>query len=245
MHDLIARLVELEAEIEYKNPPPPGQPDFIHIQGLIPVLISAPHGAAHTRNGRIKDEDEYTAGMARLVAERTGAHVLYAWRKSATDPNYAPGAPYKLALAKIVRGERIRFVLDLHGCSPRRPFGIALGSMRGQSCPAHFTVILAALDGHGFSPAGSGLLRLDVDRTFPGGGGDHQETITRYCVHSLGVSALQIELNALLRAPSRLPDRPVKTPFDEEQRLILRTVAALESVVRAASLDGGGVSIRE
>ncbi len=243
MNELVKRLVDLEAEVEYKTPPQPGQPDFCYTPGSIPVLISAPHGAAHTRNRRVKDEDEYTAGMARLVAERTGAHVLYAWRKSATDPNYAARTPFKLALAKIVRDEQIHFVLDLHGCSPRRSFGIALGSMHGLSCPAHFPAILAALNANGFSPAGSGLFRLDVDDTFPGGGGDHQETITRYCVRSLGVAALQVELNAHLRVPHRLPEAAIETPFNQNPLLIRRTIAALEAVVRAVVLlDGGRAS---
>ena len=37
---------------------------FEIIEGEIPVLLSAPHGAKHYRNGSFKEEDEYTASLA-------------------------------------------------------------------------------------------------------------------------------------------------------------------------------------
>lgn len=233
MHDLIERLVELESAVDYKSPPAPGQPEFCYSPGSIPVLISAPHGAAHRRNGHYKEEDEYTAGMARLVAERTGAHVLYIWRRSETDPNFDQSAPYKQALKEAVKINSIAFVLDLHGCAPDRSFGIGLGSMHGQSCPEQLPAILEALAAHGYHPGGEGLSRLDVDDTFPGGGGKRQETITRYVSSVLGVAALQVELNAYLRVVSRLPSATEHNPFRGNPDHILRAIHTLEAIIQA------------
>lgn len=233
MDELIVRLVEFEKEIEYRTPQTPGQPDFRYTPGSIRVLISAPHGAAHTRNGQIKAEDEYTAGMARLIAELTGAHVIYAWRLSDSDPNFNFHAPYKLALKEIVQVNRIKFVIDLHGCSPERAFGIALGSMRGQSCPMELPNILKALEANGYSPSGRGLYHVDVDHTFSGSGGDHHQTITRYAYEVLGVHSLQIELNAHVYVPHRMPDATQKQPFHGNPELIMRTIEALTAIVRS------------
>lgn len=235
MDDLIERLVELESIVNYKSPPKSGESEYNYSPGTIPVLISAPHGAAHRRNGRYKEEDEYTVGMARLLAERTGAHVLYVWRRSETDPNFDSHAPYKQALKEIVQANHIKFVLDLHGCAPDRSFGIGLGSMHGRSCPRQLPAVLEAFETHGYSQDAKDLLRLDIDDTFPGGGGRLQETITRYVSTMLGVPALQVELNAYLRVVRRLPSATEHSPFEGNTEHILRAIWTLEDVVKTVN----------
>ena len=131
---MIERLIQLEEDIHYQEFATVGEPEFVHVKGSIPILISAPHGAAHTRNGKRKDEDEFTGGIAQLIGQETGAHVLYARRKSSTDPNVDPSAPYKQKLAEIVKNYRIGFVLDIHGVKASRNYGIELGTARGASC---------------------------------------------------------------------------------------------------------------
>ncbi|GIV64269.1 MAG: hypothetical protein KatS3mg045_1608 [Bellilinea sp.] len=236
MNAWLERLVALESEVEYHTPPRRGEGEFRFQPGSLPVLISAPHGAAHTRHGRLKEEDDFTAGMARLCAELSGAHVLYAWRKSSTDPNYYPDVPYKQSLREIVRHYDIRFVLDLHGCAAYRDFGIALGSMHGQSLPREFRrLILNVLYRHGFRASGGWLSRVDVDRTFTAGNGGRQETITRFVSQRLGVAAVQIELNSYLRVVRRLPQASERNPFEGDPLMIERTIQLLVGMVRAAA----------
>jgi len=95
----------------------------------------------------------------RLLAEKTGAHALYAFRKSPTDPNYYANTPYKHALQRVTERYPIHFVLDLHGCSPDRDVGIALGTMHNHNCPAHRPRIIRTFAAHGFDELKSGLLR--------------------------------------------------------------------------------------
>lgn len=45
---------------------------FEIIEGIIPVLLSAPHGAKHLRNGEWEEEDEYTSSIAIKLGELTG-----------------------------------------------------------------------------------------------------------------------------------------------------------------------------
>lgn len=233
MDDILLRLVELESVVKYKSPPATGESEFCYKPGTLPILISAPHGTAHTRNGRLKEEDEYTTGMARLIAERTGAHVLYTWRKSSSDPNYDPASPYKRALKEVVQSHPISFILDLHGCASDHNFGIALGSMGGQSCPEQLPSILAILRKAGYHSEGLGLNRLDLDDAFPGGGGPRQETITRYAVSTLGIPALQIELNAHLRVVRRMPEASKHYSSIGESEQIRQIIATLETIVHA------------
>ena len=54
---------------------------FEIIEGKIPVLLSAPHGAKHYRNGSFKEEDEYTASLAIKLGKITGAYAGGSTRK--------------------------------------------------------------------------------------------------------------------------------------------------------------------
>ncbi len=225
------QLVELESDVRYRIPPGPGEAEFRYEAGRIPVLLSAPHGAAHTRNDRMKEEDGFTAGFARLIAKLTGAHVLYARRQSATDPNYHTGAAYKTFLEEIVRRQGIRFVMDIHGAGPRHGFGIALGTMSGRSCPEQYTRILDTLIRHGFTPEGKRLERLDLDQLFTGAGGRRQETVTRYCHEVIGVAAAQFELNPHLRIVHLRSSDIYPEPFSGDQEMIFKAVETFVDLV--------------
>ena len=234
MSDVVEYLVKLEAEVAYTEPPVDGQPAFRYLPGPTPILLSAPHGAIHTRNGRRKGEDEYTAGFARLVAELTGAHVIYAYRRSSTDPNWDPDAPYRKRLAKIVDEAGVRFVLDIHGAAAHRNFGIALGTIEGRSCPDHQEMIVWQFEDHGFRRANTHLDRLVVNHPrFTGG--KRQDTITRFVSQNLRVPAAQFELNAHLRTVRRFVDTGDR-PFHGDMRRIRRAIDAFVAVVEAMML---------
>ncbi len=93
--EITSRLIELENDVRYQEVATETEPEFLYLAGKLPVLISAPHGAVHTRDGKPKEEDEYTAGFAQLLGQITNSHILYSRRKSATDPNADLEAPYK------------------------------------------------------------------------------------------------------------------------------------------------------
>ena len=214
------------------EPPPAGETEFTYRAGQLPILLSAPHGAAHTRNGQVKGSDVYTASFARLVAERTGAHVLYAHHKSNTDPNYDRKAPYKAYLKQLIQTTDIRFVMDIHGAGPRRNFGVALGTIHGRTCSTRQReLIVETLAAHGFHPDNPRLHRLDrldLDETFPGG--EKQHTITQYVWQTLHIPAAQFELNAHLRTFK--PDQDGHKPFNGDRQRLHRAINAFVNLVR-------------
>lgn len=234
----LERLIALESQIAHKTPPPAGEMEFACQPGTLPLLISAPHGAAHWRQGKEKEEDEYTSGLARLLGELTGAHVLYARCQSNTDPNFNRGVPYKQRLAEILDEAPVHFVLDLHGCAPRREFGLALGTMKGRSCPGMREEILDSLCANGFHPQAKGLRSLDVDKAFPALGKKDRETVTGFVWGTLGVPAAQLEINAKLRilkrlSPGEAHENTLADPWDVEQ-----VIDALCSLVFRLARDG-------
>jgi hypothetical protein len=227
----LERLVALESDVAYKTPPAPGERYFRYQPGRLPILLSAPHGAAHMREGRLKDEEDYTAALARLVAELSGAHALFTYRLADPDPGFYPETPYKRALRQIVRRYRIRFIVDLHGCAAYRDFGLALGTLHGQSCPAERGRILSLLHQFGFRPNGPWLSVVDVDRTFTANGRQGQETITRFAWQRLGVAAAPVELHPHLRVVRRLGEASEREPYQAQPAQIMRTVAFFLALV--------------
>lgn len=241
MIDVLARLEQLEAAILYNSPPTDGEAAFRFTPGTYPVLISAPHGAAHRRDGRFKQEDEYTAALAQLIAERTGASALYAWARSDDDPNWNKFSPYKEQLRRLVTARNVRFIIDLHGMSNRHKFGIAVGTMCGASCPQqHEILIHETLVAEGFRPVSVAEARefpeLQSDcfiinhHRFTGGLTSH--TVTRYAAQELGVHAAQLEICAALRIVRRRATDKWPGDFRGDPVGILRVVAALERLVR-------------
>ncbi len=248
--DTLERLIALEHEVFYNEPPRAGEQPFAYQPGRLPILLSAPHGAEHLRNGRYKEEDEYTASIARLVAENTGAHVLYSYARSDSDPNWDRHTPYKERLAEIVAGDDIRFVLDIHGMSNRHKFGLALGTIRGRSCPDHEALIVSTLEANQFRAAtiseAKAFERLQWDRfvvnppRFTGGVSSH--TVTRYVAQELRIAGAQLELCSSLRvvkrrAPSKRPQR-----FAGDPAAIVHTIETLEHLVHTLIDAGPGRS---
>jgi hypothetical protein len=229
--NVVERLVVLEQGVRYTEPPAAGRVPYRYAAGHLPVLLSAPHGAVHMRAGRAKGEDEYTAAFAHLVAELSGAHAIYNYRRSARDPNWDRGARYRCRLREIVQATGIRFVLDIHGAAAHRPFGIALGTIGGESCPDHEPLIVQHLRTCGFCANGHVLDRLVVNHPLFTGG-LHQATITRFACRELDVPAAQFELNAHLRTVRRLPTATWDEPFEGDAARIARTVAAFVELVR-------------
>lgn len=240
--DVLERLIALEGDVTYREPPANGEPPFRYEPGTLPVLLSAPHGAAHRRGDLFKQEDEYTAAFARLLAERTGAHVLYALAQSDDDPNYDRVSPYKMALAERVTGGGIRFVVDIHGMSDRHRFGIALGTMCGASCRRrHEALVIETLRAAEFVEASAKeakeypALRWDrfiVNHSrFTGGLTSH--TVTRFAAEELGVHAAQFELCASLRIVRRRATDKWPGDFRGDPLGIVRTVAVFERLVMA------------
>jgi len=240
LSNVLERLVELEADVLYQEPAADGERRIGCVEGTTPVLLSSPHGAVHTRRGEPKEEEEFTAALACLVAELTGAHALSTRRRSPTDPNWEQDVPYKRLLRRIVAREGIAFVLDIHGTAPDRDFGVALGTMNGRSCPRRREMIIRRLEERGFRREGDDLDdrdRLDVDGTFTAGGLSEQETITRFAWERLGVPSAQLELHPSLRVVERRADATLPRPFHGDPERIHRIVAALVEIVLAAPID--------
>jgi hypothetical protein len=221
-----------QGKVCYNDDPLPGQSSFCYRPGVRPVLISAPHGACHWREGRWKQQDGYTAALAYLLAELTEAHALYTVRRIQPDPNYEDDCDYKRTLAHLLPQYSIRLVLDLHGAWSERDFGLALGTIDGRSCPDYEQIVIKAIQAENFTlDASHALDRLAYNPPrFKGGA--RQLTVTRFVWEQCGVNAAQIELNSLLRVVCRradaAPEEPAYAADPVRQR---RAICALMNII--------------
>ena len=119
----LTKLIELESQVHYHEPPPNDTETFVVVERSAPVILSAPHGAVTYRNSTREtwhDEDEYTAGFALLLGELCNVSVIATiWKNTQYDPNNTrrDGLPYHNAVRSLIRTHNVRFVLDLHGAS--------------------------------------------------------------------------------------------------------------------------------
>ncbi|MCC6958031.1 MAG: hypothetical protein IT316_14620 [Anaerolineales bacterium] len=122
---VIEKLIQIESDVHYSELPPPDQEPFILVDRQSPVIISAPHGAmTYRNNGREiwHEEDEYTAGMALLLAELCKVSVIATiWRTADSDPNEhsKDQSGYKKKLDALFENGDVHWLIDLHGAGKK------------------------------------------------------------------------------------------------------------------------------
>ena len=232
---LLQRLISLEADVLYQEYPTSEEPELAYSAGRIPLLVSAPHGAAHTRKGRYKGEDEYTAGLARLLAEETGAYCIYTRRRLRDDPNADRESSYKEAVRQVCTRENIKFFLDLHGMRIKHNAGLELGTRDGKSCPNQIELILRRLAESGFTPeTPQPLLRLRVDMYYRGNGSPTREPMVRFVSEQLCIPAAQFEINGWNRIVVRRNDAAENDKsFCGNPSMIAQTIKAFIRLIDA------------
>ena len=94
------------------------------------IMISAPHSVKHIRQWEILAQDSLTWWLALYLWKRLNLSVIYSTSYKVWDPNFDENekSEYKQTLAKYIKENDIRFLIDLHGCRSFRDFSIELGT---------------------------------------------------------------------------------------------------------------------
>ena len=94
------------------------------------IMISAPHTVKHIREWEILPQDLLTWWMALYLWKRLNLPVIYSTSYKVWDPNFDENkkSEYKQALAKYIKENDIKLLIDLHGCRSFRDFSIELGT---------------------------------------------------------------------------------------------------------------------
>lgn len=104
------------------------------INGKIPVLISAPHSVRQYRNGKIKEKDLYTGPIVIELQRLTNCYCIYKTKNNNDDANYdIENNSYKEEILKIIKKNKIKLLIDIHGASNKYGFGIDIGTGEGKN----------------------------------------------------------------------------------------------------------------
>lgn len=197
MHEWLEHIKKIECkQIDYHTE----SGDYFEFKpGKIPILISAPHGARHLRNGSWKEEDEYTSSIAIKLAELTGAHVIYVKNRTTEDPNHDKAAGYKYVIKKAVKDYGIKFLADLHGADKDRDFKVCVGIISKDpkecSCPSFKDIIKEV-----FSAFQNPIFNLE------GLSAADPRTVTYFARNTCKIEGAQFEIRAEYRIIERKPD---------------------------------------
>lgn len=188
---------------------------YTYIKGKIPVIISAPHSlrqplrnSSKNSNG-YKPADKYTGAIAKIIAEKTGAHVIYKSAYTGIDDNYMSEeesgtirTPYRDKIEEIIKENDIKLLIDIHAFNnSSKSHAIELGTNDKKNLLGNeniLNVILDSFEDHGFSTNGTTKnTKLLIDNEFKAE--IKNKTISNYTATTLKTPAIQIEIGSTCR----------------------------------------------
>ncbi len=208
----------------YRMRPDGRSEENIFLEGTVPVLVTCPHSTAHTRMGKLKRHEFYTAALGAVLHLVLGCHCLYANREQETDPNYYDDCGFKAALGRVLSERKIDLVVDIHGTGNERSEdlfpGVGVGREFLLSAPDVLDKFYLVAEEHGIT-AGS----ADI---FPAA---RQMTVAKFAAKRFSVPAIQVEISDRFRMPWRRKD--------EFRRLIGFLLGFVEKVIPEKPGQGG------
>lgn len=174
----------------------PKQEDpFWFSHGKLPILVSAPHSVRHCRHKKIKMSDQYTGSIVYLLNQLTGCHAIAVTKLYGGDPNADFPCLFKERIAEIVRREKVKFVLDIHGAARERDFDVDFGTDNGRTLLARPSMLqILERNFQAF-----GLSELSNNHFAASG----PNTIANFVARELNIPAVQVEINKQYRVPAQ------------------------------------------
>ena len=161
---------------------------FEYEQGdITDILISAPHAANQTREGKIKYSERFTGVIAKILHKYYGYSIIYKTKNCGDDANYDEESSYKDFLFKKCKEFKPLIVLDLHGLSKNRAAQINIGTNFGNSVFQDNEIITCLINCFKKFK----IMNIVTDHPFSAGA----RTITGSVSEKVGTKAIQIEMN--------------------------------------------------
>jgi hypothetical protein len=208
----IQYLIEIESHVHYGELPPPGMSPFVSVSHDSPVILSAPHGARTFRNNNLEiwhEEDEYTAGIAILLAQLCQTSVIATiWRTEESDPNeYGEDrSTYKRELRRLVDATHAGWIIDLHGASAdsanladEQGIDLGVGKDNDYLPTDAYKTFRAFLEKN----IGKGIAERNGK---PGFKAQDPNRIAAFGCKTLGLNSVQVEMKPNVRVPMRRID---------------------------------------
>lgn len=138
--------------------------DHVVITGNNNILISAPHGVEQTRNGKSKVYEPGSVTTGLYLQKQTGSFFIAKTKNNNDDANYDEQSSYKDSIKDLIRADKIKYIIDLHGLAETRECEINLGISGGKNVSNNielFNDLSTSLMASGFN--------VFIDEPFSGG----------------------------------------------------------------------------
>ncbi|WP_274362808.1 hypothetical protein [Paenibacillus thermotolerans] len=161
---------------------------YVLLEGMQPMIVSAPHSVAQTRLGQPKQGEFRTGVLAQLLQKKYDCYAIYKTRNDGDDANFDERSAYKDAIKKLSDTRSIRYLLDLHIMSPQRDYMIDIGTGYGDNIEGKQEIVdrMTGL----FAEHGIGPVR--VDHLFPAA---YPHTVSSSTFRHCRIPSVQLEIN--------------------------------------------------
>ena len=152
------------------------------------VVLSAPHGVSQIRLGRHKSREIGSIATALYLQEQIGCSLIAKTKSNNDDANFDEKSSYKRDLAKLIKKNNIRFLIDIHGLSRKREMDVNIGIHLGHhitSNEKYFDGLYKLLLKNAFS--------VTIDAPFMAGGNTISNSMKKEFDN---LFALQLEINS-------------------------------------------------
>ncbi len=196
-----------------------------------PLAVSAVHAVDHVRDGRWKNTDAGTGGLAMALSNIVGCSKVVVTRSVPMmgDANWDEYHPLKAAVEKLGHIDERTVYIDLHGMKDGHGADVIIGCGSGSpSSTALGQRIAAHLEAN--------RITTDPDGGKRGFGATRPGTMTSWA-QRLGATAIQIEISRSYRAAQsadKLKERLITglvAALRDEQYRLFTTIADIESLV--------------
>lgn len=156
--------------------------------GLLPVIITAPHGVRQKKeDGTIKLSEPFTKAIAMYVANNLNTSFLIKTKDTGVDANSDNKENFKETLLKIIKAQNIKLLIDIHGSKKERDFDVEFGTLNNLA--ADYSTVKELEDAF----KRHDINNIVYNKPFKGGG------ITKYIYESTDIDVIQIEINRKFR----------------------------------------------
>lgn len=194
--EILQRVSDLNQKYEVNdfNGDVVGEQNYQIVPGRIPVVISAPHTVRQWREGKMKERDGMTGGLAEYLCERFGVWgVIRTWNAQ-DDPNHnndERSKAYRATVAEVVRAQNAQWMFDLHGCLNKHGFDMSVRINGGGNLNCEREELDEILKD--WRDVG---LDVRVDEQFFAA---KSEAVSNYIHRVTGINCLQLEISTRIR----------------------------------------------
>ena len=163
------------------------------IYGEKKIIISAPHSVLHKRKGCIRPRETRTGLIVNSISRKCKIYGIYKTKAELNDANWDRKCKYKKCLKNLIKKEKIKALIDVHGMAKWREEDICIGINGGKNIQGNYKAldsITKIFESYGFN-------NVTIDNPF---GARYKYCVSNYIARKCKISCFQIEINLKYRS---------------------------------------------